>query len=576
MSITNATSPLAMSSTYNLTPATSSLTIAIFKYQSWVQNRLNGRSYWLLVLLSLAVAFLCSRLFAKRSNSKEPDQIPYRLPLVGHAYQYVFHNAAFTDYVLSIMKGRSVMKFYLGPRLFYFVTGSKNAAAVVRHSGKLSADELFVYATTKVAAGTEADMQMFRNDKSGRGEKPAVPVPEDQRIWHPHHRLHSDYLTTGRSVEVMTAKFCEFFQAKLARFPADEWEVINLFEFLKKHMLESATASMSGTELLASNPDFTERFWRFDRSIFTLLFGGPRLLNRSSYQARDYYHQAAQKYLEEKKDFDFNDAAVDVDWEPTFGSRFTRESTKFNIKHFERGTQAGMLVGAIFALNANAIPMATWAMIEILQDPKLMATLKKEIATATIPDPETKQKILDMEKLKKLPLLQSIYVETLRLHVSVNVTREIMEDMEMDGYLLKKGGLVQTPSGVAHFDESVWGVPGHPATEFWAERHLVDVEEEDADGNIKTTKQFSIGKKTSSFFPYGGGITVCPGRHFAKQEIMAAIALMLSNFEIEFLDYVNKDGTVADRAPKDDPYYYGAAAMPPDRDLRIRWKRLEQ
>ncbi|RDW73675.1 hypothetical protein BP5796_07117 [Coleophoma crateriformis] len=549
MTITNATSPLAMSSTYNLTPATS-VTIAIFKYPSWVQNRLNGRSYWLLVLLSLAVAFLGSRLFARRSNSKEPDQIPYRLPLVGYAYQYVFHNAAFTDYVLSIMKGRSVMNFYLGPRLFYFVTGAKNAAAVVRHSGKLSADELFLYATTKVAAGTEADMQISRNDKSGRGEKPAVPVPEDQRIWHPHHRLHSDYLTTGRSVEVMTAKFCEFFQAKLARFSAEEWEVINLFEFLKKHMLESATASMSGTELLATNPDFTERFWRFDRSIFTLLFGGPRLLNRGSYQARDYYHQAAQKYLEEKKDFDFNDAAVDVDWEPTFGSRFT--------------------------LNANAIPMATWAMVEILQDPELMAKLKKEIATATVPDSETKQKILDMENLKKLPLLQSIYVETLRLHVSVNVTREVVEDMEMDGYLLKKGGLVQTPSGVAHFDESVWGVPGHPATEFWAERHLVDVEEEDADGNIKITKQFSIGKKTSSFFPYGGGITVCPGRHFAKQEIMAAIALILSNFDIEFLDYVNKDGTVSDRAPKDDPYYYGAAAMPPDRDLRIRWKRLEQ
>jgi hypothetical protein len=55
---------------------------------------------------------------------------------------------------------------------------------------------------------------------------------------------------------------------------------------------------------------------------------------------------------------------------------------------------------------------------------------------------------------------------------------------------------------------------------------------------------------------------------------MAAIALIVVNFDIELLGYVNMDGSKSDRGPKDDPWYCGAAAMPPDRDLKIRWKRL--
>lgn len=33
-------------------------------------------------------------------------------------------------------------------------------------------------------------------------------------------------------------------------------------------------------------------------------------------------------------------------------------------------------------------------------------------------------------------------------------------------------------------------------------------------------------------------MTICPGRHFAKQELMAAIALLLRTFEFELVDPV--------------------------------------
>ncbi len=54
-------------------------------------------------------------------------------------------------------------------------------------------------------------------------------------------------------------------------------------------------------------------------------------------------------------------------------------------------------------------------------------------------------------------------------------------------------------------------------------------------------------------FPYGGGTTICPGRFFAKQEILLTIGLLVSKFDIEFVEWTMHDGSPSDRAPKNDP-----------------------
>ncbi|GKT43290.1 cholesterol 7-alpha-monooxygenase [Colletotrichum spaethianum] len=79
--------------------------------------------------------------------------------------------------------------------------------------------------------------------------------------------------------------------------------------------------------------------------------------------------------------------------------------------------------------------------------------------------------------------------------------------------------------------------------------------------------------RPSSFFPYGGGYVMCPGRHFAKQEIMLAIAVLVTKFEIEFVEWTNSDGSKSDKPPQDDARFAGFIAMSPDRDAKIRWRR---
>lgn len=72
----------------------------------------------------------------------------------------------------------------------------------------------------------------------------------------------------------------------------------------------------------------------------------------------------------------------------------------------------------------------------------------------------------------------------------------------------------------------------------------------------------------------GGGVSMCPGRHFAKQEIMMTLAIMVAKFDVKFVGWTKPDGSPSDRPAKNNDKYAGSAAMPPDRDMKVSWKRL--
>jgi hypothetical protein len=55
---------------------------------------------------------------------------------------------------------------------------------------------------------------------------------------------------------------------------------------------------------------------------------------------------------------------------------------------------------------------------------------------------------------------------------------------------------------------------------------------------------------------------------------MLTIAMLVTKFEFEFVEWVTVDGKPSDRPPKNDPKYSGAAGVPPDRDMKVRMKRI--
>ncbi|KAK4186021.1 cytochrome P450 protein [Podospora australis] len=151
---------------------------------------------------------------------------------------------------------------------------------------------------------------------------------------------------------------------------------------------------------------------------------------------------------------------------------------------------------------------------------KLADDLRKEIDAVTLTTKAadgTVTKTLDVTSLKEnCPLLLSAYQEVLRDRSMGTSVREVMEDTYLDQYLLKKGAMLQMPSRIIHQDPDLWG---DDVAEFNPRRFMPG----------GATKQ----PKPSCFRGFGGGKTLCPGRHFATNEILAVVATFLVRFDMK-------------------------------------------
>lgn len=183
----------------------------------------------------------------------------------------------------------------------------------------------------------------------------------------------------------------------------------------------------------------------------------------------------------------------------------------------------------------NSIVSTSWAVYEVFRDPKLLAIVRAEVdARATKADDG--RICFNIDDLLRLPVLQAVYAETLRLRMHFYIIRmPDRVDITVQGWTLPRRTVIVTPTTVAHMDSGVWstGQHGeHPVDQFWAGRFLKYPHDDDC-GPIP---EFSTKGLEGSWIPYGGGPRQCPGRHFAKRQILLTIALMVNLFDCEILD----------------------------------------
>lgn len=206
---------------------------------------------------------------------------------------------------------------------------------------------------------------------------------------------------------------------------------------------------------------------------------------------------ATKKWLDSAcEKFDAKD--TEKEWEPHFGSRFIRSLiSDMESVGISRDGQVASLLPMIWAVNSNAIPCAVWVIMEALQRPGLLEHLREEVSASAI-TAETGELTLDIPRLvKESPLLTSMYLECLRVRSSNTVTRKLSEDLDCDGYVLKKGSHIMTPGWIPSHGP-LWDVPGHPADEFWPERFIEMPKLKPSDPEEKG--QFDRAMKPESFF----------------------------------------------------------------------------
>ena len=162
--------------------------------------------------------------------------------------------------------------------------------------------------------------------------------------------------------------------------------------------------------------------------------------------------------------------------------------------------------------------------LQCIRDPDLVHRVREEVA-AHFPEGQLHSKETDPKRILNLPLLSSIYAESLRLHIKVFFfASSPHSDVLLDRWKLPRGGLGLVNTDIPHTDISVWNTKNglHPVDSFWAERFLVDpadpssgplsrqfTRSDDAASEEKHEgagqhKYFSTQGLGGSWIPYGG------------------------------------------------------------------------
>ena len=252
------------------------------------------------------------------------------------------------------------------------------------------------------------------------------------------------------------------------------------------------------------------RDWEHDITRL-LLAPAPSLFARKGYRARSQLIDAMTEYLERKG----HDNASDLT-KARYQAGITHGLSIPGIARFEIGSIMGVLV--------NSTPSLFWLLTHIYHDQRLLAEIRAELSAGPMnrtmsPDGSVKCTI-DVPNLREMtPLLSSVYQETLRFHTHNSSSRKVMQDTVLaKRYHLKAGSIIQMPGATIHALPSIWGNDAH---QFNPRRFVSSLSHVD-----------KMKVQPGAFRSFGGGASLCPGRHFASTEICAAAAMVVARFDM--------------------------------------------
>ena len=527
-----------------------------------------------ILILTLTYAYTTFRYHRRLSSftrpsdtAQGPPQIPYSVPYLGNSLSFLapypgqFWTRLFSTYRLR-PTGACTLLLGGQPTHVLFDAGAVHALFKARSPTR---DRFNAQVMQNSFGVARADIAKFY------GAVEATGRPEDRvdPRWETSESQYEYMIRTDR-VSELTEEFGTRFREVLKERAGEDSGEVLLSVWLRERMFKASTDAFLGTRLLEVYPELEKEFWAFDRAMLPLFFGLPKFIIPEEYKAREKALAGMERWHEAVWE-ESKGQPIEPDyvrWEPIYGSRLNRARQRF---YMYRGIsvrcKAGADLGVVFALSSNAIPASTWMLLHILNpkgDKTLLPRVLAELETARNDDG------LNISTLISLPLLQSIFQEILRLYADVLVTRDINADLVLplgDGkrkIQFRKGEMVMAPSWLAQRDEQRWINPPHDV--FYAERFI----KRDLDTGVD---MFTMTGTGGSFFPFGGGKTICPGRVFAKQEVLAAVATVLLNYDIQPISFIDEQGNERDKFPGLAKRFGGNGVMTMDGDMKMKMKK---
>ncbi|KAI0105052.1 cytochrome P450 [Nemania sp. FL0031] len=486
----------------------------------------------------------------KLANAKgAPPTFPYVFPFLGSLpIAYLFSPKAFVLNPNNFFQSKHPTRVKILNQEFYVIRGPENVRALFKGSWACTSIPFVKFALGHAFGLPSKALSLFDKDDSGGSHvpHPGSTIEARNRIDYRVHESLTRFLE-GKGLSPFWNRFADNIMQRLHAMhdrTGSDWDY---HDDLMKVVGDEATVSilnaLCGPYLLALNPDFLESFWNFDRNLQTYLQGLPWFLAPRAYADRKRALNAVKAWQQHARDH-FTESAIDAGGDdPFWGCSFFRERQKMFLEMdgFDYAAIASQDFGAIWA-SRNSVTATSWAIFDIFRDPQLLTIVRGEVDACRIDAGSENVPVkFDTDRLFRLPVLQAVYAETLRLRMHFYIIRmPDRVDLRIRDWVIPRKKVIVTPTTVAHMDSDVWntGVNNeHPIDRFWVGRFL-NQPPSDAHGDSKLhnpAPTFSMKEVDGSWIAYGGGPRQCPGRHFAKRQILLTMALMVSLFDCEIL-----------------------------------------
>ncbi|UNI18210.1 Cholesterol 7-alpha-monooxygenase [Purpureocillium takamizusanense] len=460
------------------------------------------------VVLGLATfAAVIRHVSARKLHPDEPTVLPPWIPFFGHLVGMALEGSRYIKRLGLSHSSKPIFTLpVLGSRI-YVVTEPSLGAAVQRSVKALSFTPLVPDITQRVLGLDREAVRVVRQNLDPEPGEPRGFLADVRDLVHgslgPGAYLNS--LSCEASQEL--CRRLDEYATSIIGQPDRQGHAIHLLAFVRRIVTVGTANYLYGPRNpITGETDLENAFWDFDHGLGGLMIGIlPSMTARNAFRGREAVVAALIRYIEAGH---YEDATQLIKNRMQIERQYG-----FNVE-----TMARSSLSFFFAAVVNTTTTAFWVALRLFADASLLRAVRLEIQVAlTLSEETTGPATMSIAILRdKCITLLAVLRESLRVGSENLSVRLVKEDMRLGGrYFLKKGSVVQIAGGVIHADKAIWG----------------------DDVDVFDPQRFLGAKSASGIHPaafrgFGGGRTLCPGRHFATTEILVFAAMIVHSFDM--------------------------------------------
>jgi sterol 14-demethylase len=361
-----------------------------------------------------------------------------------------------------------------------------------------------------LVSGAEANEQFFRAPDSTLDQAAAYPFmtpifgkgvvfdasPEERQQMLKNQALRGDMMRGHAST----------IEGEIRRMVAawgDEGE-IDLLDFFAELTIYTTSACLIGLPFREQlDAGFAHQYHELERGTDALAYVDPYMEGVESFERRDAAREALVALVQgiidqrvstgstSRKRRDLLDVLVSID---------------MSADHI-----TGIFISMMFAGHHTSSGTASWALIELMRHPDVMAAV-----VAELDDLYADGSDVSFQALRSIPRLEAALKETLRLHPPlILLLRVAQADIEIGGHLIPAGTMVGATPRVSN-------------------RIAEDFPDPDAfdPGRYLDPRQEDLTNRWT-WIPFGAGKHRCVGNAFAMMQMKAIFSVLLRDYEFE-------------------------------------------